>query len=345
MGVNKQINISSQCNSVNLTFVLPEAYEVGTLQVVLSGATLTKDVNYTEQPNANSVLFVLAPATGATLVIFYNARYTFMSGIAGFTTDIMRQSYLFGLPLTDRAGNPITNAMLQQKLDIAVAYFQRDLDIYVVPTVVKSTAVLGSSTVPPENVTYDVLEDPYDYDARDYFNWGYMRLRKTPVISVERMRLIYPTGQLIIQYPTDWIKIYHKVGQIHIVPSAMSYASYPIIGGQYLPLMSGYLNRNIPALINVDYTVGFKQGQIPADFADVVYKKAAIDVLRIAGNAMAPGIASISTGADGLNESTSLAQGQGSTMFGGYIKEYKQDIDDFLTDFRETQQGVKWVSA
>jgi len=345
MGVMKQEDLTSQVDGVNTTFVLAEEYEANTPQLFLGGQCLRKDSDYVEQPTTHSFLFNFVPTAGDALVCYYLTKFSVLQGSSGFDVLTMRQAYLFGLNLKDRAGNPITDQVLQQKLSLAISYFQREFDIFITPTVIKSNAILGTTLELPEPLPYDIIEPPYDYDVHDYMNWGYMRLRKIPVISIERVRLIYPTGQTIITYPNEWLKLYPKFGQLQIVPMAGSFKQYPLIGqgAMYLPLLSGFLTKNIPSLIHIDYTCGFKQGEIPLDFADIIYKKASIEILRIAGQAQMPGVASVSTGADGLSESTTLTQSAQTTLFQSYINEYKKDIEDFVNDFRETQKGINFV--
>jgi hypothetical protein len=337
----KQYDFTSIIDNTRILFTLPEPFETGTAIVTLNDAVMRLGVDYTELPNTNQIQMAVAPTVGNTLVVFYFQRNA-IRGVTSFTTAMLKTDYLFGLSLRDRAGNPITTLTMQNKIDISIAYFQRDFDIFMLPTVIKSNAILGTTGMPPENVYYDLIEPPYDYNLNDYLNWGYLRVRRRPIISVERIRLIYPTGQEIITYPMSWLKIYPKFGQIQIVPLAGSFRQYPLLGqgAMYLPLLSGFLTKSVPSLIHVDYSCGFPVGQIPPDFADIVYKKAAIEVLRISGMAQFPGVASLTTGADGLSETTQLTQTGQTQLFGSYIDAYQKDIDAFLNDFRETEKGI-----
>ena len=343
-------DLTSQVNGVNLVFTIaPAHFAAGTTTLIKNGAILEQTVDYTEGPSLQTLTTLLAPLLGDSLWAYYDDS-VIVPFPSSWQVPTLKSDYLFGLPLKDQFGNVMSDATLGNKLTIGIARIQRELkDLSLIPQVIKSTIVNGiirndgSYAVTPDPVAQaqaDIFEDPYDYDVNDYINWGFMILRRKPVISIERVRLIYPTGQTIIQYPNEWIKIYHRFGQMSIVPMAGSFNQYPLIGqgAMYLPLLSGYLTRNIPQLIHVDYTAGLTT--MPDDLRDCVYKSAAIEVLKAAGQGMAPGMAALSTGADGLTESTTLTQSANSQMFGPLIKQYTDDVAEFLRLYRATDRGT-----
>jgi hypothetical protein len=308
--------------------------------LVLNGAVQRPTVDYDENSDQQTLTTEFTPLLTDKLSVYYE-EVVIVALPSGFTTAMLQSDYLFGLDLKDQIGRTLPDQVLANKITIAITRLQRELkDFSIIPQTVGAPGPCDSPAP-----TFDITEDPYDYDLNDYMNWGFLVLRRKPVISVQRIRLIYPTGQNIITYPSNWIKIYHKFGQIQIVPMAGSFSQYPLIGqgAMYLPLMSGFLTKSIPQLIYVDYTAGL--AAVPADMTDAIYKMAAIDILRNAGQSKAPGVASLSTSADGLSENTTLTQSANTTLYGAQIKEYQADVKQFIVDFLENQKGIDFRVA
>lgn len=199
---------------------------------------------------------------------------------------------------------------------------------------------------PSETDQYDLAEPPYDYNIRQYKQWGFVQLRQYPILSVDRVRLVLPNGQEVVEFPKEWIKVYPKVGQINIVPYAGSPAVMTVAGatGSAFPLLTGQFSRNFPQAIWIDYTAGLgsyeayldengepkKRWTIPADIRAVIGKIASIDVLSIAGDAILAGYASISTGIDGMHESYSTTASATSATYGARILQLRGEIDGFF---------------
>lgn len=354
----RSFNLAAQANGTLLTFsIAPNFFDPGSTMLFWKQSPgsnpLRPSIDYIE--NGDRQTFTIqgsvgaAPASTDDFFVYYEDQ-DITPLPADFDPGYMRGNYLFGLDLKDQYGRVMSESTLGNKISIVIARLEREFkDFSMTPQVIKSTSVLGvkdcngNYVLPPDPEAIaeaDIFEDPYDYDVNDYVNWGYLALRRKPIVSIERVRLIYPTGQTIINYPKEWIKIYHKFGQFCIVPMAGSFKQYPLIGqgAMYLPLLSGFLTKNVPQLINVDYTAGLIS--IPDDLKDAVYKGAAIEVLKIAGQAKAPGIAALSTSADGLSESTTLTQSGGNQLFGALIRQYEKDFEKFIADYKSNQTGM-----
>lgn len=330
--------------------IAPNYYDPGSTVFVLNGMVQEEGQGYKPAPDRQTIIVLGTLNPGTDKCGLYYLSPAISPIPSSFSTKLLRSDYLFGLDLKDQFGHVMTDSTLSNKIAIGIARTQRELrDFSLTPQVIKSTAVLGitdsdgnvlSPAEPDAIAAANLFEDPYDYDVNDYLNWGYLDVRRKPIISVERIRLIYPTGQTIITYPKEWIKIYHKFGQIQIVPMAGSFKQFPLIGqgAMYLPLLSGFLTRAVPSLIHVDYTVGLTT--IPDDLKDAVYKLAACEVLKVAGQGRMPGVASASTAGDGLSESTTLTQGPNVQLYGGLIKQFEEDAKKFLVDYYEAQKGI-----
>lgn len=346
-------DLTSQIDGVNQIFTIaPDSFDLESTVLMYNGNSVTPVIDFTEDPARNKITTTFIPQPNDKLVLYYSDPS--ISPVPdGIEVVTLKSDYLFGFDLKNQFNCIISDVTLGNKLSIAVARFEREMkDFNLTPKVIKSTAVNGilgdngAFVTPPEPelaALADIIEDPYDYDVSDYMNWGYMRVRRKPIVTVERIRLIYPTGQTIIDYPHEWIKTNRKFAQIQIVPMAGSFKSFPLIGqgAMYLPLLSGFLTKNVPHLIHVDYTAGLTE--IPDDLKDCLYKLGAIEVLKLAGGGKMPGVASLSTSADGLSETTTLTQSQTTQLYGSLIKQYEDDVKLFLKDYRVFQKGIDFA--
>lgn len=263
------------------------------------------------------------------------------TGMAKYTNLVtppeLREPWCYGLPLVKEDGTPMSDEHLETFIAAAVITVETRLGIKLRPHKI----VCNPSNDLVEGTDYDDAEYPYDYNVRQYQqNWGFFQLRKKPVISVERMRMVFPNGQTIFDFPKDWIKLYNRSGHINIVP----YTGFSTALAQY-PIIYGFLGKNTPQIVWIDYTAGHKF--IPEDISTIIAKIAAIDVLGIAGDAVLAGVASLSTSVDGLSESYSTTASATNATYGAHILQYQKEVDDFFDpkkgDGRGRYTGIRFV--
>lgn len=150
----------------------------------------------------------------------------------------------------------------------------------------------------PVGMPYAV--DPgYDYQP-DFFNsdrWGFIPLRKKPVISVQAVKIAFPGAALsTFDIPSDWLTADKKYGQLQFVPRSGA-GGVPLHAFMLQALGMG---RNIPFAIQVTYRAGLVASEYP-DLIDLVKKKA---VLKVLEDKFFPSSGSVS--ADGLSQSLSI---------------------------------------
>lgn len=147
-----------------------------------------------------------------------------------------------------------------------------------------------------------VEESSYDYESHlwNTEDWGYLALRKTPTIELEKIIMAYPAPtQGFYEMPLDWCRLDKKAGQIRFVPTATAVNMGPL-SSYLLSAMAG--GRDIPGMIQIRYRAGLKNAaEDYPDLLDVVQKMA---ILRIIQDAFLPQSGSIS--ADGLSQSLSV---------------------------------------
>lgn len=234
-----------------------------------------------------------------------------------FSTDEMKEVYLFGIDLSDSQGNPFPKHILIHHINSAIAYAERVLGIQL--NEVEETEV-------------------HDYILSDYMNWGYIQLWKRPVKEVKRICLTYGNKEGFI-LPNNWVKLEKEMGQIQIFPSEGSAESLVINSyGNILGLQGGW--NYAPQMWKITYIAGMDI--IPADLYELIYKKAVISILQVWGDLiLGAGIASQSISIDGVSQAIGTTQ---SAMYGGASArclEYRNDIDRLLPPLQQRYIGLK----
>lgn len=159
---------------------------------------------------------------------------------------------------------------------------------------------------PTEAELLELAGKPYliepGYDMPPNFlgvnKFGCFRLRETPVISIESIKMVYPNaGGAIFEIPSNWIRCDYKYGLVHIFPSSQLVMA-PISMFTMQAIAAG---MTIPDMIRVKYTAGLNMSS--ELYPDVIALAKRMSVLRIIQDAWMPNSESIS--ADGLSQSQS----------------------------------------
>lgn len=262
------------------------------------------------------------------------------------TPSEIRNMWCFGLPLTKEDGEPMPDEYILKFLYSAIAETEKNLGVYLKPTKIVSRPHERGLV---QGVDYEVEEPAYDYSAYMYRQYGFLQLRRRPIISVDGLKLVLPNGQIIMDFfhnenVRQWVKEYKKGGQIHLVPYAGDPTLFALLGGSQsgYPFATGRINSNLPQMFYVDYTAGFDWYQIPNDVRNIVAKLCAIDVLGVAGDAVMVGISSISTSIDGISESTSLTASATSATYGAHIKQLQDEVKEYFEkgNARSKHRGI-----
>lgn len=231
--------------------------------------------------------------------------------IEDLTPVFLKKNYLLGLTFVDELGKEYPDEWYEQKIAVALSVFEHQSELTVNP--------------------FEVKDETHDYYIRDYEQYAFIQLHHYPVIvdNVSPVvRAVYPTGQVVTTFPREWIRTDMMHGQIQLIPTQGSLAQVILgQGGSYLPIIYqglGYL----PHLFRVDYTTGFRKGEIPQVFIDAVCKLACIEILSIMGDSVRPtGVTSQSYGIDGLSESRGfMNSSEFAPVFSGRINQYKREL-------------------
>lgn len=242
------------------------------------------------------------------------------------TVDQLKGRYLFGIDLTDTQGNPVPLDTLQHFINTSVSYLEHSLDICIIQR------------------TFD---EPYDYNANDYNNFGFLQLKKRPVSELEEIKAKFPNGQDLIDYPKEWYVLEKEAGQIQLSPVAGSFGSMAMTqNGSYLPLLFG-LRDQWPHLFRIKYKAGFCPDQIPTVINEMIGMQAAIRIFEIMGDlVIKPGISGESVGLDGasVSKQTGGTSAPGGA-FAGRVETYRRQLKEYMSAVRKYYNAIPLVIA
>lgn len=279
---------------------------------------------------------------GATTYWYKTAYFNSLSGLESSLSDPslgddpsvanvltiseLKEIFLFGLDLTDDAGNPFPDSMFEWGIRSAIAFLERRLDIRITKRV--------------------FVDERYDYYRGDYLYWTVIKLRESPVISVEGVRVTWPSNTTVIDFPTEWIQLRPDVGHVNIVPTSGTLSQVLFTaGGSFLPLVASG-RHYVPNILSVDFTAGFEDGEVPQDIRDAVAKLAAFAPLNVAGDLIVgAGIASKSIGIDGLSQSINTTSSATNAGYGARLTQYEKELKRAIPVLEKYYKGVRLLAV
>ena len=131
-----------------------------------------------------------------------------------FTSDFFRGVYLNGFQQMI-AQMPDFDRTFQYFLDVSVGQLEAKLGLVLYPRVIITDATERGFR-PGIDFDWEVREQ--DFVAEDFFNWGWNELQHGPVMQIQNMNFVYPTGQEIMNIPMSWVKPQPLSRQIRLVP-------------------------------------------------------------------------------------------------------------------------------
>jgi hypothetical protein len=235
---------------------------------------------------------------------------TYLSGVTALADD----TYLWG------------------KLTAAEADASRRLRVLFGPTeIIPDDALQSEVDALVAAGTPFLQEGAYDYDPGEFGlgTFPMVNVLQRPLIAVRSIKLSYPgqmPGLTAWEFPSDWIRLNRKYGQISLVPTATGYQPAPVAMFTLSTLTSGGMVA--PCVIQVRYLAGLAD---PAnDYPDLIDTVKKMAILRVLEDAMLPQSGSIS--ADGLSQTTTID-----------MDKFHDSIEDKLNALREAIHGVRMI--
>jgi hypothetical protein len=160
-----------------------------------------------------------------------------------------------------------------------------------------------------------VIEEKVPWDIHLYRSFGYVRLGKRPVASIEALQVVPSNDIPVYEIPIEWVETANlHTGQLNIIPLTLALTRSPTGSGAAPPLVAGPASAVflslfgysswIPAWWLVRYTAGFPDGKMPKIVNELIGTVAAMEVLSI----LAPTFGkanSTSLSIDGMSQSVS----------------------------------------
>lgn len=209
--------------------------------------------------------------------------------------DKMVRLHLKGIPLVSKLKNPLTG-----KPDV---WQPDDLKEHILEAVSIAELEGGFDIFPRQ------YKERHAYDQKAMEAFGYFTVRHRPASSVEELAVTSSDGVNVWTVPNAWIESgYLHQGQVNMMPfavAAQSGVTVPVTGPVGMGLLPGLFKFSwVPALWQITYTAGFKDGKVPRIVNQLIGVVAAMEVL----SAIAPTYAqsnSTSLSLDGLSQSIS----------------------------------------
>ena len=250
------------------------------------------------------------------------------------TPDDLRYTYMWGIDATakDVAESEMEDEQFQYFIDAATEDFEDYLTIKIKKRIFKTrpanTLIRSQDGVWRQGVDYTDEEDPYDFDPSHWGNYGFIQLRYTPVISIERAVLYSPVrSETLDLLNNGWVRLTKATGQIHLYPTGnLPYGPFIAPSAVWR-----YFGVRFPQGFEFDYTAGYENSDlVPKGLRDVIGKWACTKALATVGDGLLAGFSSQSVSLDGLSESFSSTQSATSAYFGARILSYQREIKDWL---------------
>lgn len=216
----------------------------------------------------------------------------------------LKNTFLFGIDLTDDAGNPMPDTLFELYIDSAIALVEGKLDI---------------------QLACEVIEDErHDYYVQEYNKFVWFKTFKAPIQSVQSVQLVLPTEQPVINYLPEWIHFDKHAGHIEIVPGA----GQIVLGqtGAFLPVVFGGQDY-LPQALRISYTAGYDPDKIPADLKEAIGMLASFGPLGIAGDLiLGAGIAGETLSLDGLTQTIQTTSSATNSGYGARLVQYRAQL-------------------
>ncbi|MHA2426502.1 MAG: hypothetical protein ACXADB_00480 [Candidatus Hermodarchaeia archaeon] len=253
-----------------------------------------------------------------------------------YTADDIRYTMMFGIDCvgSDTAESEFSDEQFDQLVLEAMSEFESYLTLDIRKKVYKTFGVVSQANYTRarlwrNGVDYTDEDDPYDFDPQQWAEYGFIQLRHWPLISVERAVWYSPVkGEVMDMVDSEWLRLHKQFGQIRMFPKGgFTYGPYSVYG----PLWTGMGAKRYPGAFEFDYTTGYESSDfVPDGLRACIGKYATIKALAVVGDGLLAGFSSQSISLDGLSESFSSTQSATSAYFGARIKQYSDEIKEWL---------------
>lgn len=252
-------------------------------------------------------------------------------------TPYMIKKYMFGLKIVDPdTKQELDDSVYEHLIDTKIPYAEQQLGIAILPRI--------------------IANERHDYYANDFMHYNYIQTYERPILQVNSVEMMY-NNQRLEKFPTSWLKVYTRTGEIEVNPAVIVGDSNVLTGGDaYMngtqaissaPLwgLPGIASTDVvPQALQYTYVAGMlpptrrgitRDWEVPLDLVQLIAKYVLRELLEIWGDLIiGAGIAGESLSVDGISESTTTTQ---SAMYTGGAARIRL-IDDTIASL---EQGLR----
>lgn len=252
-------------------------------------------------------------------------------------TPYMIKKYMFGLKIVDPdTKQELDDSVYEHLIDTKIPYAEQQLGIAILPRI--------------------IANERHDYYANDFMHYNYIQTYERPILQVNSVEMMY-NNQRLEKFPTSWLKVYTRTGEIEVNPAVIVGDSNVLTGGEaYMngtqaissaPLwgLPGIASTDVvPQALQYTYVAGMlpptrrgitRDWEVPLDLVQLIAKYVLRELLEIWGDLIiGAGIAGESLSVDGISESTTTTQ---SAMYTGGAARIRL-IDDTIASL---EQGLR----
>jgi hypothetical protein len=243
--------------------------------------------------------------------------------------DDIRYTYLWGNDFKATNGSLFTDEQIQFYIDAAVAEMERKLHITIKKIRVRCEVDKRNLE---KGKDYDIEESYYRFSYAKIARQGVIVTNKKPIIKLHRLDVLnrYVTSYSLL----DSTIIDKNKGVLNLMRRPIRPSeTHNGIAAAIHPYGSDTFNQHM--FYAIDYDAGYETSDdIPDDLREAIAKTAAVSALNAIGDGLMAGFSSSSLSMDGMSESFSSTQSATSAYFGARIKEYKDDLSNYIDEVR-----------
>lgn len=240
-------------------------------------------------------------------------------------------------PLTDDKIRTFIEQATSWLEDVELSVFLEPTNVTTEPDATSITYPVGTDIPVFANADWDKIVDALTFRSASAGSWINFRMPYKPIIRFDQLY-----GQIantrIVDIALEWVEAHEKGGMVELVPFNQEVA-FNFIGLIWVEALRGPVP--LPNFWNFDAVVGYRK--TPEVLLELVAKKAAIDVLTIAGQAFRGGYSSQSVSRDGVSESVSYTASATYGIYSATIEDYRKWIEENLASIRGATRGHNMV--
>ena len=239
---------------------------------------------------------------------------------------------------------PLDETRMRQIVEQSISWIEDTaLTIYLEPTVITTeidptSITYGDVDDTPifEGAVWDAVVDGVTHTAPTAGHWTGFKFPYQPILRFDEL-WGKVGGQRVITLKTEWVQAHQKTGWVELVPYHQTSVNF--IGLTWMQSLRS--PTPLPGFWQFTAVVGYRQ--TPEVLLELVAKKAAMDILTIAGMARRAGVSSQSLSRDGVSESVSYTAGAQYSIYSATIEDYRKWIEGNLIMLKGSTRGPSLV--